>query len=193
MPQAAVPLVSLAQDLPQSHPMAVLVVPMPLATANLLGKLVPHPTTVQGVPVLAARSLLMTPLVPATVLAALGHHVQAKTGEQAADVVKVVVRQKHVMHIAKLDARTPQLAHRRLAAVHQNRRLAMHDHMRRLRAFRVLDRPARRAKRDNRRSFVHRNILSHTAHDLAQPSAHSMRRARKAKIDFAGAKHPSFG
>lgn len=103
MPQAAVPLVSLAQDLPQSHPMAVLVVPMPLATANLLGKLVPHPTTVQGVPVLAARSLLMTPLVPATVLAALGHHVQAKTGEQAADVVKVVVRQKDVVDIDFVD------------------------------------------------------------------------------------------
>ena len=136
---------SLAQALPQSHPMAVLVVPMPLATSNLVDKLVPHPTTVQVVPVLAARSLLMTPLVPATVLAALGHHVQAKTGEQAADVVKVVAHQKDVVDVAKLDPCAAQLAHRPFAAIDQDRGFAVHQDERGLGTVRVLNGSARGA------------------------------------------------
>lgn len=82
---------------------------------------------------------------------ALCHHIQAKTGKKAADMVEMMMRQKDLVNIPILDPRAFELPHRAFAAINQDRPFAMHQHMRRLCALRVLHRATGGAQSDNAR------------------------------------------
>jgi len=73
-------------------------------------------------------------------LAALGHHVQAKAGVKATDMVEMMVCQKDVMDVAVFDSSAFQLAHSAFATVNQDRGIAMHKHVGRLCPLGVLHR-----------------------------------------------------